>query len=195
MKRFTRIALMVMLLGFGFGSPSQAEDELDDFIVAGGDDFGFEPFGDFAASGRLVFVPGGLLRDDPSVWEAALVAIDTGNGREVWRAFREEDGESEVFRVAGADSGKASAAGYRSSPFPRPGFPGGKVFVACYAARTGALLWEREFEVDAFFVGTTSSAEMAIHANTVVLQISSERLFDDRWKVVLMFDARSGSPL
>jgi outer membrane protein assembly factor BamB len=191
MKGFTRIALVVIFLVFGFDSPSQAEDELEDFIVAGEDLFDFRPSGESATSGQLVFVPGRSMRGDSSVLEATLVAISTRNGQEVWRAFRGEGGESGAFDIAGADSGKACAAGTGIFPFP-PRF--GRLFVACYVARTGALLWEREMDLTSFVGRAGSIAKMAIHADTVVLQLNSVATFEIL-SIVLMFDARDGSPL
>ena len=195
-----------------FGVPTSAVgDDLEDFAIAPADFVPSSSQGATAVWGHRLFVAGFGTTLDPTSRDAVIVAVDTRRATEVWRAIAGEPGRADSFDSVAASDGRVCAVGRGVESFVTS-----VMLVACYEAKTGKLLWEREFPIgltpvnpfdpgSRFLIDRRSgslivrklgfpfvSTAFSIQLSGKALVVTTNDPFTGRPRV-LLFDARDGS--
>lgn len=140
MRRWIRILSMATLAPTLAGGTADAEDRLEDFLGQGADPDDFLPGTEVVSSGSLFFAAGSTYLTD-SAGDAAIIAVDARDGREVWRATEGELDVLETFSVVGAAGGRVCAAGTLvNPPNPQNFVAEREVLVAYYRTKRGQRL-------------------------------------------------------
>ena len=153
------------------------------FVIAGDNptDLDPTPFGEaLATQGPLVFVGGSTIDSETGLNKAVLAAFRIADRDEVWRAFGSPLVRS--YSTVAAGHGKVCAAGSWSRG----------LWVDCYRASTGRLLWERRLEILPFSFAQPA-LQMQIASRSVVLSYTATARSRVTQSLVLSFDARDGS--
>ena len=192
MRRWVRILLMAALAATLAGGTAAAEDRLEDFLVLGADPDDFLPGTEVVSSGSLFFVGGSTYLTD-SAGDAAIVAVDARDGREVWRATEGELDVLETFSVVGTAGRRVCAAGTLVNP-PNPlNFVAEReVLVACYRTKRGERLWVRRIVLDPVR-GSFAGPRLHVSKRAVVVTLSTASFFGLPETLVLLFDAKNGT--
>lgn len=192
MRDIIAVACIVILWVLLLDSSRAEADLLEDFVVAGGDPDDFNPSGEFDGSGSFVFVPGSTLEEVGFELDAALAAIHTRSGREVWRVVVGRSGRTESYQAVVARRGRVCAVGTRAPELPpEPDAGPRELLLACYAVANGSLVWAREFDLSSFrdaFVAT----QLEIIGDTLVLRLETVSLGFVRRRIML-FRLRDGA--
>ena len=194
MRRWMRVLGTAALAATLAGGTASAEDLLEDFLVLGADPDDFLPDSQAASSGSLFFVGGSTTLTDP-YGDAAIVALDARDGREVWRATEGEEDIAESFTVVGVNGGRVCAVGTRvARPFLIDRFPLGErvVLVACYRAKQGKRLWVRRIVLDPAREPFLTP-KLHVSKRAVVVTLSTVSYSRIPNALVLLFDPKDGT--
>ncbi len=176
-----------------FGIPTRAVgDDPEDFVIAPADFVASSSQGATAVLGHRLFVAGFGTTLDPTSRDAVIVAVDTRRATEVWRAIAGEPGRGDSFDSVAASGGRVCAVGRGVESFVTS-----VLFVACYEAATGKLLWQREFPTPGFPIVPTPGFRIVFNAFSIQLSgkalvVTTNDPFTGSPRV-LLFDARDGS--
>ncbi len=135
--------------------------------------------------GHRLFVAGFGATLDPTSRDAVIVAVDTRRATEVWRAIAGEPGRTDQFDSVAASGGRVCAVGRGVESFVTS-----VMLVACYKAKTGKLLWEREFPMQRGLVRGFDPFSIQLSGRAFVVTTNDPFTGSPR---VLLFDARDGS--
>lgn len=199
MRRATLLLLLLFLLGVqgpASCTPGLEGVEPDDFRIRPEGELLFDPAGAIVAS-SLVVQAGWLAEAVPGPTDAAIVAFDVNTHEEQWR-FRisDPDGRSSRFDVLKSAAGRVCAAGRIESG---DGLLDKNLLVACFRARTGALLWTTEVLLERVsFAPSLELSERTLgvlfrSAQVIPLPPAPLPGVVSQPPLVLSFDARDGS--